>query len=139
MCSKRLRRAAYDLCPSQASAHFRTVHCLHDADVQPRESVGRNTSRSHDAKPRADLDVRKPRFGKCRDIRKYVGPGAPGVAEIIESLSAGITLEPGDVIATGTPSGVALGMTPQRWLEVGDVVEAEIEGIGVLRNRVVAG
>jgi 2-keto-4-pentenoate hydratase/2-oxohepta-3-ene-1,7-dioic acid hydratase in catechol pathway len=60
-----------------------------------------------------------------------------GVARIIESLSAGITLEPGDVIATGTPSGVALGMTPQRWLDAGDIVEAEIEGIGVLRNRVI--
>lgn len=60
-----------------------------------------------------------------------------GVARIIEALSAGIILEPGDVIATGTPSGVALGMNPQRWLDTGDVVEAEIEGIGVLRNPVV--
>ncbi len=55
---------------------------------------------------------------------------------ILTSLSAGVTLEPGDVIATGTPSGVALGMTPQQWLKDGDVVEAEVEGIGVLRNRV---
>jgi 2-keto-4-pentenoate hydratase/2-oxohepta-3-ene-1,7-dioic acid hydratase in catechol pathway len=55
---------------------------------------------------------------------------------ILASLSAGVTLEPGDVIATGTPSGVALGMTPQLWLKDGDVVEAEVEGIGVLRNRV---
>jgi 2-keto-4-pentenoate hydratase/2-oxohepta-3-ene-1,7-dioic acid hydratase in catechol pathway len=47
-----------------------------------------------------------------------------------------MTLEPGDIIATGTPSGVALGMTPQRWLQDGDVVEAEIDGIGILRNRV---
>ena len=59
------------------------------------------------------------------------------VPQIIESLSASLTLEPGDVIATGTPSGVALGMTPQKWLQVGDVVEAEIEGLGRLRNRVV--
>lgn len=56
--------------------------------------------------------------------------------QILESLSAGITLEPGDIIATGTPSGVALGMTPQAWLQDGDVVEAEVEGIGVLRNKV---
>ena len=60
-----------------------------------------------------------------------------GIPRIVEALSAGITLEPGDVIATGTPSGVALGMNPQRWLDTGDVVEAEIEGIGVLRNRIV--
>lgn len=59
------------------------------------------------------------------------------VSQIVASLSAAMTLEPGDVIATGTPSGVALGMTPQRWLEVGDLVEAEIEGIGCLRNRVI--
>lgn len=58
------------------------------------------------------------------------------VPQILESLSASLTLEPGDLIATGTPSGVALGMTPQKWLRPGDVVEAEVEGIGVLRNRV---
>ena len=56
---------------------------------------------------------------------------------IIESLSQGMTLEPGDVIATGTPEGVGLGRTPQEFLKDGDVVETEIEGIGVLRNRVV--
>jgi 2-keto-4-pentenoate hydratase/2-oxohepta-3-ene-1,7-dioic acid hydratase in catechol pathway len=55
---------------------------------------------------------------------------------ILEALSASLTLEPGDVVATGTPSGVALGMTPQKWLLDGDVVEAEVEGIGVLRNTV---
>ncbi len=59
------------------------------------------------------------------------------VPKIIESLCASLTLHPGDVIATGTPSGVALGMTPQKFLNVGDVIEAEIEGIGVLRNKVV--
>jgi 2-keto-4-pentenoate hydratase/2-oxohepta-3-ene-1,7-dioic acid hydratase in catechol pathway len=58
------------------------------------------------------------------------------VPQILESLSASLTLEPGDLIATGTPSGVALGMTPQKWLRSGDVVEAEVAGIGVLRNRV---
>jgi len=56
--------------------------------------------------------------------------------EIVASLSAGLTLEPGDIIITGTPSGVGLGMTPQSFLKDGDVVECEIEGIGVLRNRV---
>jgi len=57
-------------------------------------------------------------------------------AAIIASLSQGLTLEAGDVIATGTPSGVALGMSPQIWLKDGDVMEAEIQGIGVLRNSV---
>jgi 2-keto-4-pentenoate hydratase/2-oxohepta-3-ene-1,7-dioic acid hydratase in catechol pathway len=59
------------------------------------------------------------------------------IGRIIEILSAGTTLEPGDVIITGTPSGVAMGMSPPIWLKDGDVVECEIEGIGVLRNRVV--
>jgi 2-keto-4-pentenoate hydratase/2-oxohepta-3-ene-1,7-dioic acid hydratase in catechol pathway len=59
------------------------------------------------------------------------------VADCISSLAGSTTLEPGDIISTGTPSGVALGMTPQKWLEVGDVVEAEIEGIGMLRNTVI--
>ena len=57
-------------------------------------------------------------------------------AQIIQSLSAGLTLEPGDTIATGTPSGVALGMTPQGWLKDGDKVELFIEGIGTLSNTV---
>jgi 2-keto-4-pentenoate hydratase/2-oxohepta-3-ene-1,7-dioic acid hydratase in catechol pathway len=56
---------------------------------------------------------------------------------IIESLSQGMTIEPGDVIATGTPEGVGLGRTPQEFLKDGDLVETEIEGIGILRNRVV--
>jgi 2-keto-4-pentenoate hydratase/2-oxohepta-3-ene-1,7-dioic acid hydratase in catechol pathway len=59
------------------------------------------------------------------------------VSEIIAHLSAGLTLEAGDVIATGTPSGVGMGMIPQVWLMVGDVVEARIEGIGILRNTVI--
>jgi 2-keto-4-pentenoate hydratase/2-oxohepta-3-ene-1,7-dioic acid hydratase in catechol pathway len=59
------------------------------------------------------------------------------VPQLIASLSSALTLDPGDVIATGTPSGVAQGMTPPEWLQVGDVVEAELAGIGVLRNRIV--
>ena len=56
---------------------------------------------------------------------------------IIESLSQGMTLEPCDIIATGTPEGVGLGRTPQEFLKDGDVVETEIEGIGILRNTIV--
>jgi 2-keto-4-pentenoate hydratase/2-oxohepta-3-ene-1,7-dioic acid hydratase in catechol pathway len=60
------------------------------------------------------------------------------VAQLISVLSAGMTIEPGDVLATGTPEGVAMGRTPPPWLRPGDVVEAEIEEIGVLRNRIAA-
>src|SRR3546814_6510265 len=59
------------------------------------------------------------------------------VPTIIETLSAGITLLPGDVIATGTPAGVGIGFKPPRYLGHGDVVRCEIGGIGVLENRLV--
>jgi 2-keto-4-pentenoate hydratase/2-oxohepta-3-ene-1,7-dioic acid hydratase in catechol pathway len=54
----------------------------------------------------------------------------------IAVLSAGMTLDPGDIIATGTPSGVGFSRTPPEFLKPGDVVEAEVEGIGLIRNRV---
>ena len=56
----------------------------------------------------------------------------------IAHLSTAFTLEPGDLIATGTPSGVGVAMEPQSFLKVGDVMRAEIEGIGAIENRVVA-
>jgi 2-keto-4-pentenoate hydratase/2-oxohepta-3-ene-1,7-dioic acid hydratase in catechol pathway len=58
------------------------------------------------------------------------------VATIIEWLSKGMTLEAGDIIATGTPSGVGMGRDPKEFLNKGDVVETEIEGIGTIRNTV---
>ena len=57
------------------------------------------------------------------------------IPTLIETCSRGITLYPGDVIATGTPSGVGMGFTPPRWLKAGDVVRVEIDGIGVIENR----
>ncbi len=60
------------------------------------------------------------------------------VPTLIEWLSRGMTLLPGDVIATGTPHGVGFARNPPEYLKPGDVVECEIEGLGVLRNRVVA-
>ena len=59
------------------------------------------------------------------------------VPQLIAHLSQGLTLEPGDVIITGTPGGVGMARSPQRWLEDGDVVEITIAGIGTLRNRVI--
>jgi 2-keto-4-pentenoate hydratase/2-oxohepta-3-ene-1,7-dioic acid hydratase in catechol pathway len=60
------------------------------------------------------------------------------VDAIIEWLSVGMTLLPGMLIATGTPEGVGFARTPPEFLQPGDVMESEIEGIGVLRNSVVA-
>lgn len=56
--------------------------------------------------------------------------------QIIALLSQGATLQTGDIIATGTPSGVGMGLQPPRYLQPGDVVEAEIAGIGILQNTV---
>ena len=59
-----------------------------------------------------------------------------GIPKLIETLSAGITLYPGDVIATGTPAGVGIGFKPPKYLLAGDVVRIEIDGIGALENPV---
>jgi 2-keto-4-pentenoate hydratase/2-oxohepta-3-ene-1,7-dioic acid hydratase in catechol pathway len=56
---------------------------------------------------------------------------------LVETCSRGITLMPGDIIATGTPAGVGMGLSPSRWLAHGDVVRIEIDGLGVLENRFV--
>jgi 2-keto-4-pentenoate hydratase/2-oxohepta-3-ene-1,7-dioic acid hydratase in catechol pathway len=59
------------------------------------------------------------------------------IPALIEWLSKGMTLLPGDILATGTPSGVGFARTPPEFLRPGDVVECEVEGIGTIRNRVV--
>ena len=59
-----------------------------------------------------------------------------GIPEIIEELSAGMTLLPGTIIATGTPAGVGMGMDPPEFLKCGDVVECSIQHIGTLRSTV---
>jgi len=60
------------------------------------------------------------------------------VDDLIADISTGMTLEPGDIIATGTPAGVGAGREPQEWLWPGDVVVACVEGIGTIRHPVVA-
>ena len=61
-----------------------------------------------------------------------------GVAHVVSYLSQFMTLHPGDVISTGTPPGVGMGRTPQRYLKPGDVVELGIEGLGQQRQDVIA-
>jgi 2-keto-4-pentenoate hydratase/2-oxohepta-3-ene-1,7-dioic acid hydratase in catechol pathway len=58
------------------------------------------------------------------------------IPQLIETISAGITLHPGDVIATGTPVGVGIGFKPPKYLKSGDTVRIEIDGIGTLENPV---
>ena len=59
------------------------------------------------------------------------------LATLISDFSKGITLEPGDIIATGTPAGVGMGFSPPRFMKRGDLVECEIPQIGVLANKIV--
>lgn len=59
------------------------------------------------------------------------------VPTLIETISFGTTLIPGDIIATGTPAGVGIGFKPPRYLRAGDVVSVEIDGIGILENPVI--
>ena len=59
------------------------------------------------------------------------------IPTLIETCSRGITLYPGDVIATGTPAGVGMGLSPPQYLKTGDVVRIEIDGIGTIENRFV--
>jgi len=58
------------------------------------------------------------------------------LVETLVYLTKGMTLEPGDLIVTGTPSGVGHARKPPVWMKQGDTIEVEIEGIGVLRNPI---
>lgn len=60
------------------------------------------------------------------------------VAELLEQLSAGVTVQPGTVIATGTPAGVGQAREPKQFLKAGDLMETEIVDLGVMRNRTVS-
>ena len=59
-----------------------------------------------------------------------------GIDYVVSELSRGMTLKAGTIIATGTPAGVGMGMDPQVWLQKGDVVRCEINGIGILENTI---
>ena len=58
------------------------------------------------------------------------------IPELIATLSAGITLQPGDIIATGTPAGVGIGFDPPKFMATGDVIEVSITGLGTQKNRI---
>ena len=84
-----------------------------------------------------DLDIR------CRVSGETLQEANTGdmifdIPTLIAELSSVMTLQVGDVIATGTPPGVGMARTPPRWLQPGDVAEVEIDGVGLLRNPVVA-
>jgi 2-keto-4-pentenoate hydratase/2-oxohepta-3-ene-1,7-dioic acid hydratase in catechol pathway len=83
----------------------------------------------------ADVDVRTTVSGEVMQdasTRDLIFP----VLDLVEYLSRGVTLQPGDVIATGTPGGVGDSRDPRRYLREGDVVEVSVSGVGTLRNAV---
>ena len=71
-------------------------------------------------------------FGEGADCHVFIRD----IPKLISELSQGITLEAGDIIISGTPAGVGMGFDPPRYMKPGDVIECEVEGIGVLRNRI---
>lgn len=82
-----------------------------------------------------DLDIRLTVNGEEKQ-RSNTSQLIFGVGEIVEYLSAGMTLEPGDVVFTGTPAGVGGGRQPPEWLKSGDKVRIEIDRLGALENPV---
>jgi 2-keto-4-pentenoate hydratase/2-oxohepta-3-ene-1,7-dioic acid hydratase in catechol pathway len=81
-----------------------------------------------------DIDIRTSVNGETRqsaNTRDLIFD----VPTLVSTISAGLTLEPGDVIATGTPAGVGIGYNPPRFLKSGDVVTISMSGLGVLSNR----
>lgn len=83
----------------------------------------------------ASLEIRTTVNGELRQ-HGHVRDLVFDIPTLIEAISAGITLEPGDIIATGTPAGVGIGFDPPRFLRPGDVVAITIGGIGTLENRI---
>jgi 2-keto-4-pentenoate hydratase/2-oxohepta-3-ene-1,7-dioic acid hydratase in catechol pathway len=84
----------------------------------------------------AGLGIRLRLNGETRQD-SHTGDLIFDIPAIIEHLSLGMPLEPGMIVATGTPAGVGLGRTPPEYMRPGDVMEAEIDSIGILRNRIV--
>ena len=102
--------------------------------IAGKRRVGRVTDDGRSITP-FDLPLAEAQDGVLALVRRD-GRGLFDIPTIIETLSAGITLQPGDVIATGTPAGVGIGFNPPN-LKNGDVVRIEIGGIGVLENEIV--
>ncbi len=84
---------------------------------------------AHDTRVRCWVNDEPRQDGRTRDL-------IFDIPTLIATCSRGITLQPGDIIATGTPAGVGMGMEPPRYLQAGDRVRIEIDGVGVLENQI---
>jgi 2-keto-4-pentenoate hydratase/2-oxohepta-3-ene-1,7-dioic acid hydratase in catechol pathway len=120
--------------PDDAIEHNKTITQQLDWEVELAVVMGRTARRVSEAQA-LDLWLTVNGVEKQRSNTRHMLFKVP---LLISDISAAMTLEPGDIIATGTPDGVGAGRTPQEWLWPGDVVEAEVAGIGRLRHPVVA-
>ncbi len=139
---------------ADAHAHVFGVTCFNDAslrDLQFRTSqwtAGKNFDRTGGLGPAIVTLDELPRDPDALAIatrlngetvqQSNTAQHVFGVKEAVEVLSSLMTLEPGDIIALGTPSGVGMARKPPLWMKAGDTCDVEIEGIGVLSNPVAA-
>jgi 2-keto-4-pentenoate hydratase/2-oxohepta-3-ene-1,7-dioic acid hydratase in catechol pathway len=144
-------RPARHVSPEDAAAYIGGYSCLMDGSVREFQdhsvSAGKNFWRSGALGPAIVSADEAPGIATANLTTRVNGEALQStridlmifnIAEIISYCSRWTWLQPGDVIATGTPAGVGLFRKPPRWLTPGDEVVVEIDGIGALRNRVVA-
>ncbi|WP_371348627.1 fumarylacetoacetate hydrolase family protein [Ancylobacter sp. IITR112] len=145
-------RTASRVSPAQALCHVAGYTCFNDGSVRDYQrkstqwTIGKNFDRSGSFGPELVTADALPSGAHGLRITsrvngKVMQDGNTGnmifsVATLVSVLSECMTLEPGDIIATGTPAGVGYARTPPIFLKHGDVCEIEIEGIGTLRNPI---
>jgi len=147
-----LGRTVYRASAEEARSAVGGITCLHDVSGRRAQletplrqfTLGKSFDTfsplgpciaSADGVDLADLDLRTTVSGEVMQEANTCDL-IFSVVELIQYISAGVTLEPGDVIATGTPSGVGDGRSPKRYLREGDTVEIDVEGVGTMSNPV---
>jgi 2-keto-4-pentenoate hydratase/2-oxohepta-3-ene-1,7-dioic acid hydratase in catechol pathway len=148
-----IRRRAHQVTASSAMEHVLGYTCLNDVSARDFQFADGQWQRGKSCDTFAPLgpwivtadEIPDPhalriqlRLNGCTMQNSNTDQLIFRIPELIAFLSRTITLEPGDVIATGTPPGVGFARQPPVFLRAGDVMEVEIEGIGVLRNHVVS-
>ena len=144
-------KAGYRISREAAFDHIAGYTCLNDGSIRDYQlrgslAIGKNFNATGSIGPwivtRDEIpDVTKlqleTRVNGVRVQHTGIDDLIFDIPAIVAYVSTAIPLKPGDIISTGTPSGVALAKTPPTWLVPGDVVEVQISGIGVLRNPVI--
>jgi 2-keto-4-pentenoate hydratase/2-oxohepta-3-ene-1,7-dioic acid hydratase in catechol pathway len=143
-------RAGRDIAPKDAVSHISGVSCFMDGSVrefqQHSPTAGKNFWRSGAMGPWIVTADEVPNLSdaglrtRLNDVEMQSTTARSMIfdlAAIIAYCSTWTRLKPGDVIATGTPAGVGLFRKPQLWLQAGDTLEVEVEGVGTLRNAIV--